>query len=220
MQPSLFSNQTEYVEPQESVGTKTKRAYAKEQKYQELKLEGQKTQKKWENSRTARKAFDDAERERRDQINQAAPITVVLVACVSRKADEPRPAQDLYTSDLFRKARRYAETHGDEWFILSALHGLVTPEEIIEPYNYTLCGKRKAERQEWASRTASSLRRRVPPQSRLIILAGEDYRGELIPLLSDRYQIEIPMLNLGIGQQLAYLKKANAAFADAQESAV
>ena len=92
---------------------------------------------------------------------------------------------------------------------MSALHGLVEPEELIEPYNYTLNGKRKAERQSWAQRTAAVLRKRIPPTSRIIFLAGLNYREHLIPLLEDRYSIFSPMVGLGIGEQLAFLKAAN-----------
>lgn len=35
--------------------------------------------------------------------------TVYLVSCVSRKQTYACAARDLYVSDLFRKARRYAE---------------------------------------------------------------------------------------------------------------
>jgi hypothetical protein len=49
----------------------------------------------------------------------------VLVSCVKDKLDHPAPAKDLYTSDLFRKARGYAERVGVPWFILSSEHGLV-----------------------------------------------------------------------------------------------
>ena len=39
-----------------------------------------------------------------------------------------------YTSDYFNKMRAYAETTGLPWFILSAEHGLVSPDEWLEPY--------------------------------------------------------------------------------------
>ena len=54
--------------------------------------------------------------------------TVYLISCVSRKPKRACAAGDLYVSDLFRKARRYAEASGCSWFILSAEHGLVAPE--------------------------------------------------------------------------------------------
>ena len=56
---------------------------------------------------------------------------IALVACVSRKTPGPLPAQDLYVSDWFRKASAYARRVADEWYILSAKHGLVSPDTVI-----------------------------------------------------------------------------------------
>ena len=56
---------------------------------------------------------------------------IALVACVSRKTPRPLPAQDLYVSDWFRKASAYARRVADEWYILSAKHGLVSPDTVI-----------------------------------------------------------------------------------------
>lgn len=209
MQQNLFDNQSPAAEKQESYGKQQKRAFTREKKYQRMKLESQRLQRQWTNLKPKREAEAEAERDRRDQLNAADPITVVLVACASLKADSARPAKELYSSVWFKKARTFAESNGDAWFILSSRHNLIAPETVIEPYNETLNGKRKAEREAWAQRTASSLRDRIPPKSRIIILAGENYRADLIPLLVDRYFIEVPMRGLGILQQLAFLKAAN-----------
>ena len=60
-------------------------------------------------------------------------MPLVLVACVKRKLSCPA-ARDLYRSARFRKARAYAERRGKPWFIVSAEHGLVAPEEWLAPY--------------------------------------------------------------------------------------
>ena len=65
------------------------------------------------------------------------PSRVYLVACVSQKKETCDQAQYLYTSALFTKARAYALRHADRWYILSAKHGLVPPEEVIDPYETT-----------------------------------------------------------------------------------
>lgn len=48
------------------------------------------------------------------------------------------PAKDLYTSTYFGKKREFAETVGDQWMILSALHGLLPPGEAIKPYDVAI----------------------------------------------------------------------------------
>jgi cytoplasmic iron level regulating protein YaaA (DUF328/UPF0246 family) len=133
---------------------------------------------------------------------------VVLVSCAARKAAGALPAKDLYISDLFQKSRAYAEKTGEEWFILSALYGLVEPETVIEAYDRTLNQMRRPEREAWATRVAGQITDLVPKQSRLVFLAGENYRRELVCLLDKHYQIEIPMHGLRVGEQLKFLKEA------------
>jgi hypothetical protein len=45
----------------------------------------------------------------------------------------PRP-KDLCISALFRKERAYTARAAVPWFILSAEHGLVAPDEWLAPY--------------------------------------------------------------------------------------
>ena len=59
--------------------------------------------------------------------------TVGLVACASQKLQRPAPARELYVSQLFKKASAYAGLTCDRWYILSAKHGLVHPDTVLEP---------------------------------------------------------------------------------------
>jgi hypothetical protein len=60
---------------------------------------------------------------------------VTLITCVSSKKQEKLPAKDLYDSPYFGAMKRYAEARQYPWFILSAKHGLLEPDTIIEPYD-------------------------------------------------------------------------------------
>jgi len=126
-----------------------------------------------------------------------SPI-IVLVSCVGEKASIPMPAKDLYRSTWFRKARRYAESIGDDWFILSAKHGLLDKDKIIEPYNQTMNDKCKNERMAWGNLVSLQLRDAAPHNARIVVLAGKHYRGFL------DFQYEAPLRGLGIGQQLQW----------------
>ena len=59
---------------------------------------------------------------------------IVLISCSKTKLDHPAAARDLYDSPLFRQSRAYAVASGRPWFILSAEHGLVGPDEWLAPY--------------------------------------------------------------------------------------
>src|SRR6266545_8383566 len=77
--------------------------------------------------------------------------SVYLVSCVSKKRTNPSPARDLYISDWFLKARDYVESTHSPWFILSAEYGLVSPDQVLAPYERTLNTMSKAERNAWAT---------------------------------------------------------------------
>jgi hypothetical protein len=64
---------------------------------------------------------------------------VFIVPCGNAKLPHAAPARDLYTGAQFRYvfplADAAARRTGGEVFILSALHGLVEPDRVLEPYN-------------------------------------------------------------------------------------
>lgn len=133
---------------------------------------------------------------------------VFLVSCVGQKLNRAAAAADLYQSDWFKKAREYVELERHPWFILSALHGLVKPDQIISPYNVTLKGQKKADRRAWAGKVFAQIRAEIAPDSHLWILAGKSYRDPLETLLQDAgYRVHVPMRGLGIGKQLRWLKE-------------
>lgn len=135
-------------------------------------------------------------------------MRIALVSCVKSKGMTPAPARDLYTSQLFKGMRRYAESKADAWYILSAKYGVVLPDEVIEPYEQTLNRMTKDERTAWAERVQQSLYGLFPAGVTVVLLAGERYREGIIPFLEARgVVIEAPMAGLGIGSQLKWLKE-------------
>lgn len=78
------------------------------------------------------------------------PSTVVLISCSKSKLAKKAPARDLYTGRLFRKAVSWAEKQGYNWYVVSALYGLVHPDHSLEPYDFTLKQLRVRERESWA----------------------------------------------------------------------
>jgi cytoplasmic iron level regulating protein YaaA (DUF328/UPF0246 family) len=109
---------------------------------------------------------------------------------------------------LFTKTRAYVETRGLDWRILSALHGLVRPDDVLEPYNVTLNTMPRTKRLEWGERVATQIANLAPAGSHLVFFAGNTYRTPLTPYLS-AYRISAPLTGLGIGQQLAWFVSAS-----------
>ena len=132
--------------------------------------------------------------------------TVCLVPCASRKGVTPARARDLYRSPLFLKMRAVVEELDAAWFILSAKHGLLRPEERIDPYNLTLNTMRVAERRSWARKVIGQMEEGLLPVDRVIVLAGHKYREFLMDWLTRHAsRVETPLAGLRIGKQLQLL---------------
>lgn len=99
----------------------------------------------------------------------------------------------MYTGELFKKIRSLVEKRNQPFHILSALHGLVPPLAKLEPYEYTLTGKSKSVKREWAAGVAEMFNFYSPREWRIEVFAGRDYREFLVPMLRDRgFEVEIP----------------------------
>lgn len=134
--------------------------------------------------------------------------SIAFVACVGKKRAGIAPARSLYTSAWFVKARSYAEQHADAWYILSARHGLITPDQPLEPYEQTLNTMPHHKRQRWATQVWRAIVVVADVGDRLVFLAGLRYRELVVPVLVGLgYTVEVPMLGLGIGRQLAWLEQ-------------
>lgn len=134
-------------------------------------------------------------------------MKTILVSCVGEKLDRAAPAKDLYQSQWFKLARKYAEQRGDRWFILSAAHGLVDPEAVLPPYNCTLNDMKKGDREAWGRRIGEQLAIVLQEGDEVEILAGAKYREQILPTcLAHAMTVpQVPMEGLGIGQQKAWL---------------
>lgn len=125
---------------------------------------------------------------------------VVLVACCDAKLPLAARAGDIYRSDLFLKARAWAERNGSRWFILSAKHGVLAPDTMIDPYDVSMIGRTRDERHSWDAMVLAQLR--VHGVTSGTVLAGRKYRG----WIADR-PFAVPMEGMGIGAQKGWLKR-------------
>lgn len=132
---------------------------------------------------------------------------VYLVSCVSKKRARPACAKNLYDSELFKKARLYAEKSGHSWCILSAKYGLVEPSRVIAPYDVTLSSMPVDQRKRWARRVFAQLIRRFPNLNKVVFLAGAKYREYLVQHMHLRnILVSVPMEGLRLGEQLRWLE--------------
>lgn len=137
---------------------------------------------------------------------------LAFVSCAKLKRNSACAAKDLYISSRFKWSRLIAEHHAGCWFILSARHGLVDPNEVVAPYEQTLKAAKVVERREWARRVFEAICHRAPAKSTILLLAGFDYAGQLVPLLKGRgHAVSQPLEGLSQGRGLSLLSRLAAA---------
>jgi len=129
--------------------------------------------------------------------------TLVLIGCTAKKLARAAPARELYQGRLFAASVQYAEARGLPWLVLSALHGVVGPDDVLEPYDVTLAGLSSADRETWGSVVAVTLRRLGA--TRVIVLAGREYVRPWRDAVAE-IAVEEPLLGRGVGARFAWLK--------------
>lgn len=67
--------------------------------------------------------------------------SLAIAPCSGVKLPHAAPARELYAGSLYQLAARTATVVGDDWAILSALHGIVHPDTVLEPYDQQLGGE-------------------------------------------------------------------------------
>ncbi|MBT2548955.1 DUF6884 domain-containing protein [Arthrobacter sp. ISL-65] len=111
----------------------------------------------------------------------------------------------MYVSQLFKKASACAELTCDRWYILSAKHGLIYPDQVIEPYDVRLTGSLVSPAiRQWVDMVRGQLDQELAGSQdiALIALAGRQYRTALE---GSPWPYQVPMQGLGIGKQLGWL---------------
>jgi hypothetical protein len=134
---------------------------------------------------------------------------LILVGCVKTQLDHPAPAEELFTSPLFRYRREFAERSGRPWFILSSHHGLVAPETVIEPYDVPLARQPVAYRRRWAEQVVTDLVKATPDLAgmTLEIHAGGAHAEPVIAALDQRGAAAYwPQRGHNAGQHLAWYR--------------
>ena len=133
---------------------------------------------------------------------------LILVSCVKSKLAHAATARTLYTSPWFRGVRELVESSGARWFVLSSRYGLVDPDAVIAPYDYTLNSLGVAARKVWAKNVLDELLPQVEGYGRIVMFAGDRYREFLVGPLEQRgIIVDVPMKYLRRGEQLAWLNQ-------------
>ncbi len=144
---------------------------------------------------------------------------VILISCTKSKRKYPCAARELYDpSPQFHKSLSYAEKITKNIYVISAKHGLISLDQFIEPYDYSLYDMTANEAHAWGVLVARQLCSLHDfDNTEFVILAGEKY---YLPLLQHLPQenVSLPLKGLRIGDRLKKLDQLIAS--SAQEKTI
>lgn len=129
--------------------------------------------------------------------------TVVLVGCGSAKQSGVNRGKNLYTSNYFTLKRLYAVDKGDEWYILSAEHGVLDPDDLVACYDRTMDD---VDDDVWAEMVLDQL----PDVSdaEVVVLAGSDYLDPILPgLLRQAGKVSLPTRGMELPERMSWLSE-------------
>jgi hypothetical protein len=120
---------------------------------------------------------------------------VALIGSSGATADEPRAAGELFRSDGFARSREHARHSRLPWFVLSAKHGLLDPDEVISPHEIQIDDQPTAYRTAWGEWVVAQLADRLQLDGVVVeVHGGVDFAQPLRQPLTRRGAVlEIPL---------------------------
>lgn len=128
---------------------------------------------------------------------------VILIGCGKTKLPTRALGRMLYTGNLFRAAKAYAQKHGSSWYILSAKYGLVDPDDVLDPYDLVLTDLDRRDRELWGEHVRRSLKKAGVWDREIVFLAGSEYARAV----SGAPAVKFPLQGLGIGERLRWFNQ-------------
>ncbi len=141
---------------------------------------------------------------------------IILVACGKEKLTVEAPARELYTGPVFRMRRDYALRTGQPWYVLSAKHGLVMPNQVLRPYDFTVGQYGAIDHAGWCLQVALDLISQLPQDmgtlaieaATIEIHGGAGYCRPLAGVLKSLgFSVETPTAGMSIGVQAKWYGK-------------
>lgn len=114
---------------------------------------------------------------------------VGVLGCSKRKLSSACMAKDMYRGRMFVAAVPWIEKRADEWCVLSAKHGVLLPNDRIEPYDMPMPTNEK-ERSAWRAMVDGQLLARWGRGVIYMVVAGAHYRLALrsMPMVESPFE--------------------------------
>lgn len=138
-------------------------------------------------------------------------VDLLLIGCGKSKLANPIKARHLYTGNLFRARRGYAEHSALPWLIISAQYGAVHPDQEIAPYDLHLGALPPGRQEQWARRVwyqiANSHGFNYADVQRVEVHAGATYVEPLRDAAPGVVELVTPLEGLQMGEQLGWYRR-------------
>src|SRR4051812_28627092 len=133
-----------------------------------------------------------------DDAAHAVPVRsgrVVLIGSSGAIGDAPDAVGRLFRSDGFAAARQHAVHSRLPWFVLSAKHGLLDPDDVVSPFDIQIDDQPAAYRSAWGEWVVAQLADRVQLDAVVVeVHGGVDFAQPLRQPLTRRGAVlEIPL---------------------------
>lgn len=100
------------------------------------------------------------------------PSKVVFISCGKRKLPNKARAEDLYCGSYFNTCLELAKNISHRVYILSAKHGLLKLDDVIEPYELTLNKFKKKDLEVWRKMVLKDIKK---IKGDYVFLCGKNY---------------------------------------------
>lgn len=145
-------------------------------------------------------------------------LRIGLVGATTTRLNGPAPAGELCISDLFVGRRQAVKRSCHRWYVLSARHGLVHPDTVLEPYGERLSARGWAAWRRWSDAVVNALVAELGDLEGVTfeIHAGPVYADSgLVDALRARgAAVETPVARLRVHEQLSLYARIRTAEAE------
>jgi hypothetical protein len=114
------------------------------------------------------------------------------------------PAEELYSSPLYKAGWAWAKASGEAALILSAKHGILQPRKLVEPYDTYLGELNQQELEALAKGVGSALSKFEADE--IIVLGGAKYVALVKQAMPNAHVVD-PLQGLNIGNRIRWLKQ-------------
>jgi len=132
---------------------------------------------------------------------------LVITGCTKEKlgcdASVKAPADKMYQGRLFKTVRKYCESLGFDYVIVSAKYGLIHPDDVIEGYEKVL--RTKEDVKNIQPGVEMKLRPLLKNYDRIVVIAGKRYREVLKNLWDERF---VAIKSKGYGDLCSIVSRA------------